>query len=314
MRIVDRMAPAHAGHSHPIRAQAARGPLTVALVLILAFMAVEVAAGVVAHSLALLSDAAHMLTDAGAIGFSLLALRLASRPAQGAMTFGFRRVEILSAQANGVTLLILAALIAYDAVRRLFAPPHVRAGLILAVALAGVLVNLAAAWTLSRADRRSLNVRGSFEHVLSDLYGFIGTALAAGVILATGFQRADAIVSLLIAALMSRSGVSLVKASGRVFLEAAPEGLDPQAIGGALVALPGVVEVHDLHVWEVGSGFPALSAHVLVGARQDCHEARRAMEAMLHERFGVEHTTLQVDHAGGELLEIATPAARGERR
>jgi cobalt-zinc-cadmium efflux system protein len=302
------------GHSHGNLAGAARTPLTVALALIVAFMSVEVAAGVIAHSLALLSDAAHMLTDAGAIGFSLLAMRLAARPAQGAMTFGLRRVEILSAQANGVTLLVLAAFIAYDAVRRLFAPAHVRGGLMLAVALAGVLINLAAAWTLSRADRASLNVEGSFQHILTDLYGFIGTALAAGVILATGFQRADPIVSLLIAGLMIRSGGSLVKASGRIFLEAAPQGLDPQAIGRALVAQQGVVEVHDLHVWEVTSGFPALSAHVLVGAAQDCHQARREMEAMLHERFGLDHTTLQVDHAGGALLDIAAPAAGGDVR
>jgi cobalt-zinc-cadmium efflux system protein len=305
----------HAGHAHTHRfsAEADVGPLAVALGLILAFMAVEVAAGVVAHSLALLSDAAHMLTDAGAIGFSLLAVRLAARPARGAMTFGLRRVEILSAQANGVTLLILAGFIAYDAVRRLFAPPHVHGALVLAVALAGILVNVAAAWTLSRADRRSLNVQGSLQHVITDLYGFIGTAIAAGVILLTGFQRADPIASLAIAVLMIRSGGELVRASGRIFLEAAPEGLDPQAVGRALVAERGVVEVHDLHVWEVTSGFPALSAHVLVGAEQDCHAARRAMEAMLRERFGVDHTTLQVDHAGGGLLEIElapTPAER----
>jgi cobalt-zinc-cadmium efflux system protein len=296
----------HAGHSHAIAADADRGALAGALALILAFMAVEVAVGVLSHSLALLADAGHMLTDAGAIALSLVALRLAARPAAGAMTFGFRRVEILSAQANGVTLAILAALIAYEAVRRLFDPPHVHAGPILAVALVGVLVNLAAVWLLSRANRRSLNIEGSFQHLLTDLYGFIGTALAAGVILLTGFQRADPLVSLLIAALMLRAGVSLVKASARVFLEAAPEGLDPQAIGRALVAQAGVVEVHDLHVWEVSSGFPALSAHVLVDAESDCHMARREMQRMLEERFGLDHTTLQVDHEDpGELLEIA---------
>jgi cobalt-zinc-cadmium efflux system protein len=292
------------GHSHAVRADADRGRLAFALALILAFMAVEVGVGVVAHSLALLSDAGHMLTDAAAIGFSLLAISLAARPARGAMTFGFRRVEILSAQANGVTLLVLAAFIAYEAIRRLFDPPVVRGWLILIVALVGVLVNLLATWTLARANRESLNVEGSFQHLLTDLYGFIGTAIAAVVILATGFQRADPIVSLLIAALMTRSGVALVRASGRIFLEAAPEGLDPQAIGEALVTAPGVVEVHDLHVWEISSGFPALSAHVLVGADSDCHAARRAMEAMLHERFALDHTTLQVDHTGDELLEI----------
>ncbi len=297
----------HGAHAHTVAADADTSKLAVALALIVGFMAVEVAAGVVAHSLALLSDAGHMLTDAFALGCSLLALRLAARPARGAMTFGFKRAEILSAQANGVTLLVLAAFIAYTAVRRLFDPPRVHGSLILAVALVGILVNLAAARLLARANRKSLNVEGSYRHVLSDLYGFVGTAIAAGIILLSGFQRADPLVSLLIAALMTHAGVVLVKASGRIFMEAAPEGLDPRTIGEALVGAPGVVEVHDLHVWEITSGFPALSAHVLVGAENDCHAARRAMESMLHERFGLDHTTLQVDHLGGELLEIAPP-------
>lgn len=300
---------AHAGHSHAVHADADAGRLVVVLALILGFMCVEVAVGAVAHSLALLSDAAHMLTDAGAIAFSLLALKLAARPAAGAMTFGFKRVEILSAQVNGVTLLILAAFVAYEAVRRLLRPQHVHALPMLAVALAGVVVNLAAVWTLARANRRSLNVEGSFQHILTDLLGFVGTAIAALVILATGFRRADPIVSLLIAAVMTRSGAALVKASARVFLEASPVGLDPDAVGRALVSLPGVVEVHDLHVWELGSEFPALSAHVLVAAERNCHDARRAMEAMLHERFGLHHTTLQVDHVVSELLEIDAPRA-----
>jgi cobalt-zinc-cadmium efflux system protein len=306
LRIVSDMAHDHAGHSHAIRSDADRGRLTAVLALILAFMVVEVAAGVIAHSLALISDAGHMLTDAAAIGFSLFALRLAARPARGAMTFGFRRAEILSAQANGVTLLILAAFIAYEAIRRLFDPPEVRGGLMLAVALLGVLVNIAAVWTLSRGNRDSLNIEGSFQHIVTDLYAFIGTAIAAGVILLTGFERADPIVSLFIAALMARSGLSLVKASGRIFLEAAPVGLDPQAVGEALVALPAIDEVHDLHVWEITSGFPALSAHVLVSAASDCHAARRDMEAMLRSRFGLDHTTLQVDHSAG-LLKLESP-------
>ncbi|HEX4836939.1 MAG TPA: cation diffusion facilitator family transporter, partial [Solirubrobacteraceae bacterium] len=153
----------------------------------------------------------------------------------------------------------------------------------------------------------SMNVEGSFQHILTDLYAFIGTAIAAGVILLTGFQRADPLVSLLVAALMVRSGYGLVKASGRVFLEAAPEGLDPERIGRALLKVPGVVEVHDLHVWEVTSSFPALSAHVLVGRDNDCHAARRGLERLLHEDFALEHTTLQVDHQGGELLDLEMP-------
>jgi len=290
-------------------AGADRRRLAIALALIVAFIAVEVVTGIVANSLALLSDAGHMLADAGAIGFSLFALELASRPARGAMTFGFKRVEILSAQVNGVTLLVLAGLIAYAAIRRLANPPDVRAGLILAVALIGILVSFAATWTLAGSNRRSLNLEGSFQHLLTDMYGFIGTALAALVILLTGFERADPIASLLVAGLMTRSGLALVRDSGRVFLEAAPKGLQPRAIGEALVSQPHVVEVHDLHVWEVTSGFPALSAHVLVDAASDCHAARREMEAMLHERFGLDHTTLQVDHAGDELLRIESPGS-----
>jgi cobalt-zinc-cadmium efflux system protein len=295
----------HHGHAHA-SGSADVGKLAAALALILGFMAVEVVAGIVAGSLALLSDAAHMLTDAAAIGLSLVAARLAARPARGAMTYGLGRAEILSAQANGVTLLVLAAFVAYEGVRRLVSPPDVHGWLVLVVALAGVAVNLAAAWVLGRAERRSLNVEGSFQHVLTDLYAFIGTAIAAVVILATGFDRADAIASLAIAALMVRSGYRLVRASGRVFLEAAPEGLDPNAIGTALAGQPGVVEVHDLHVWEVTSGFPALSAHVLVGRDTDCHAARLTLETLLHDRFELHHTTLQVDHVGGELLQVET--------
>jgi cobalt-zinc-cadmium efflux system protein len=178
-------------------------------------------------------------------------------------------------------------------------------------------VNLAATWTLAGANRGSLNVEGSFQHVLTDLYAFIGTALAAVVILATGFQRADPIVSLLIAALMVRSGYGLVRASARIFLEAAPAGLDPQSIGRALVAQEGVVEVHDLHVWEVSSGFPALSAHVLVSADSDCHAARRAMERLLRERFALDHTTLQVDHAAeerGDIVQLEIAPGAGEQQ
>jgi cobalt-zinc-cadmium efflux system protein len=292
---------AHGAHVHE---PAGGTRLLLALALVCGLMAVEVAAGVLAHSLALLGDAGHMLTDAAAIVFSLLALRLAARPAEGAMTFGFRRAEILSAQANGATLLTLAAFIVYGAIGRLLAPPHVKGGLMLAVALVGVAGNLGATIALGGADRRSLAVEGSFQHILTDLYAFIGTAVAAAVILLTGFARADAIASLLIAALMLRSGALLLRSSTRIFLEAAPEGLDPESVGRALVEQPNVVEVHDLHVWEISSGFPALSAHVLVGAEHDCHAARRAMEQMLRERFGLDHTTLQVDHAREELIEL----------
>jgi cobalt-zinc-cadmium efflux system protein len=301
---MEKMSHSHAGHSHGASADADRGKLTIALALILAFMAAEVVTGIVANSLALLSDAAHMLTDAAAIGFSLVAIRLAARPAEGEMTFGLKRVEILSAQANGVTLLVLAAIIAIEAVSRLVSPPSVDGGLMLAVALAGIAVNLAATATLARANRRSLNVEGSFQHILTDLFAFVGTAIAAVAILATGFDRADAIASLLVAALMLRSAYGLLRDSGRIFLEASPRGIDPEAIGRRMAEQPGVVEVHDLHVWEVTSEFPALSAHVTVEADTDCHRTRLELGDLIERQFGIHHTTLQVEHEPRRLVQI----------
>jgi cobalt-zinc-cadmium efflux system protein len=286
----------HGGHSHGPSAGAGRARLLLAFGLIVGFMAVEVVVGLLASSLALVADAGHMLTDAAAIGLALVAMALAARPARGSYTFGLRRAEILSAQANGLTLLLLAVFFGVVAVRRLIDPPPVAGGAVLAVALAGVAVNLAATWVLARADRRSLNVEGSFQHVLTDLYAFIGTAIAGLVVLLTGWDRADPIASLLVAGLMARAGLRLVRESGRIFLEASPRGTDPAAVDAGLRAAEGVVDVHELHVWEVSSGFPALSAHVLVDRRHDCHDVREQLEALLAERFGISHTTLQVDH------------------
>jgi len=297
---------AHHHHPHSAARESERSRLALVLALILAFMAVEVAAGIVADSLALLSDAAHMLTDAGALALALVAAGLARRPAGGAMTYGLRRAEILSAQFNGATLLVLGLLIVYEGVRRLVEPPDVGGAVVLVVAVAGIAVNLVAAIVLAGAGRESLNVEGAFQHILTDLLAFIATAVAGAVILVTGFDRADGIASLIVAAVMLRSAAGLLRDSGRVFLEAAPRGLDPDAIGRAMIDRPEVVEVHDLHVWEVTSGFPALSAHVLVGRDSDCHAARRDLEAMLRDRFEIEHTTLQVEHQGGELLAIET--------
>ncbi len=297
---------AHVGHAHGPQGSPRR--LAVALALILGFMAVEVAVGVLAHSLALISDAGHMLTDAAALGLSIVALRLAARPARGGMTYGFRRVEVLSAQVNGMTLLALACAIVYSAIGRLVSPPTVSAWPVVLVALAGIAINGAATATLAGAGRESMSVEGSYQHIVTDLFAFIATAVAGAAILLTGFQRADPIASLVVAALMLRAAVELLRASGRVFLEAAPPGLDPQEIGLALAAADGVAEVHDLHVWELSAGFPALSAHVLVKPGADCHAARRALEALLRERFQLEHTTLQVDHEDGRgLLEIQLP-------
>jgi cobalt-zinc-cadmium efflux system protein len=298
----------HHGHQHAISAGADRGKLRLALGLILGFMVVEVVAGVLADSLALLSDAAHMLTDAGAVALALTALGLAARPPSARFTFGLGRAEILSAQANGATLLVLAGVIGFEAVRRLFDPPAVEGGLVIAVGLLGAAVNLGAAWALARAERRSLNVEGARAHVLTDLYASLGAALAGAVVLLFGIREADPVAALLVALLMLRTAWSLLRDSGRVLLEGAPAGMDPAAIGRALARHPGVVEVHDLHVWEVTSDFPALAAHVLVAPGDDCHRIRRELEEVLGERFAIRHTTLQVEHERAEqLLDIERP-------
>ena len=344
--------------------------LTVALTAILLFMGVEIVVALLSSSLALLSDAAHMLTDAAALAMALLASRLAARPARGAMTFGLGRAEILSANANGMTLLVLALMIVYGAIRHLVTPVDVQGVPVLAVALAGILVSLgivrvlgahghglgehAHAHTHRRGTRtarsqtganhddtgtnhddtgahhdhaepgrtqpsptrrrqthpRSLNLEGSYQHILTDLFGFLATAVAAAVILLTGFRRADAIASLLIAAVMLRSSYGLLRASVRVMMEAAPVGVDPAEIGGALAGEPGVAEVHDLHVWEVTSGFTAVSAHVIVAAGYDCHQVRRSLAGLLRERFQLAHSTLQLEHARASQAPMQIEVAR----
>ena len=286
----------HAGHPHGVSADTDRRYLTGALALIVAFMAAEVAAGVVANSLALISDAAHMLTDAASIVLALAAMRLAARPPKGGYTFGLKRAEILSAQANGLTLLLLSAWLGYEAIRRLIAPPAVGGGLVLGTALAGVVINLAAAWLMSKANRASLNIQGAYRHILTDLYAFIATAIAGLVIVVTGFARADALASLVVVALMLKAGSGLVRESGRIFLEAAPAGLAPEKIGQILAARPHVSEIHDLHIWQITSGMPAASAHVLVAQGQDCHAVRQDLEHVLEHDYKITHTTLQVDH------------------
>jgi cobalt-zinc-cadmium efflux system protein len=300
----------HAGHAHTVKEDADAKRLWIALGLIVSFMAAEVVVGILAHSLALLSDAAHMLTDAGALIVSLVVIRLVKRPSGGNLTFGLRRTEILSAQANGGTLLVLAGLIVYEGIRRLITPPPTEGRAILIVALVGIAVNLAATWQLSKANRESMNIEGSFQHILTDLAAFIFTAIAGGVILVTSFTRADGIAALIVAAIMLRAAYGLLRDSGRVLLEAAPEGMSVTEIGRALAAHPHVESVHDLHVWSIGSEFPSLSAHVLVHPGDDCHAIRRELEQLLERRFSITHTTLQVDHSGSErLLEIQQGAA-----
>ena len=275
-----------------------RRALAAALVLTASYTIVEVVGGVLAGSLALLADAVHMLSDNVALAVALVAAWLATKPATPERSFGFKRAEVLAALANGVMLVALAIWIFVEAIVRLRDPGDVLGGWMLAIALVGLAVNIGAGFILSRARRHSLNVEAAFRHVFADLLGSFAVAVAAIVILATGWVEADPLVSILIGVLILASAWSILRDSTEILLESTPRGIDAEALGRRLVAAPGVVEVHDLHVWTITSGFPALSAHVLVRPGEDCHGRRRELERLLHDEFGIEHTTLQVDHAG----------------
>jgi cobalt-zinc-cadmium efflux system protein len=283
-------------HDHGSRTGSGRA-LGLALALTAGYTVVEIVAGFLTDSLALLADAVHMLSDNVSIAVALHAVWLARRPATPERTYGFKRAEVLAALVNGLALVALSVWILVAALRRLDDPPDVLGGWMLVVGLVGIGVNLAAGATLLRARAGSLNVDAAFRHVLADLLGSLGVVVAAAVILATGWQAADPVVSILIALLVLASSWSILRDSTSILLEAAPKGIDTSVVGARLAGAPGVVEVHDLHVWTITSGFPALSAHVLVGRGEDCHGRRRELETLLRSEFGIEHTTLQVDHA-----------------
>jgi cobalt-zinc-cadmium efflux system protein len=302
-------------HGHGIDGHADRRWLTVALAAIAGFMVVEVTAGILASSLALVSDAAHMLTDAAAIALALLAMRLAARPAQGRYTYGLKRAEILSAQINGVSLLLLAAWLVYEALQRLWSPPQVTGWIVIVTGVAGLAVNVVAAWAIGKANRTSLNIQGAYQHVLMDALASVA-AIAAGVLVATiGFDQADAIATLIVVVLMVKAGWRLLRDSTRILLEAAPAGLAPDDVARRLLRVADVMEIHDLHLWQITSGQPALSAHVLVAEAAACHSVRGELERVLGEDFRIHHTTLQVDH--GETLGVkhcAQPHGVAHRR
>jgi cobalt-zinc-cadmium efflux system protein len=299
----------HGGHSHQPSATADARLLWATLALISAFLVAEVIVGLVSGSVALLSDAAHMLTDAGALVLAIVAMRLAARPATARLTYGWKRIEILSAQANGFTLLALAVVLVVASGGRLVHPTEVAGGPVLVTALVGIVVNIGASLLLARADRRSMNVQGAFQHVLTDLFAFIATAVSGVVVLLTGFTRADPLAALVVAALMVRAGLGLVRDAGRVIMEAAPVGVDAAEIGAALSGLREVADVHDLHVWEVTSGLPALSAHLLVVPAGDCHQVQRDARDLLRDRWHINHVTLQVDHTEPTLVPLTIGTA-----
>ena len=292
----------HAGHAHQVAADADTRYLTTALALIVSFMVTEVVFALTSGSLALLADAGHMLVDAGALGASLWAARLATRPATGSWTYGFKRAEIISAAINGVTLLVVALSILFEAARRLVNPSHVDGGVVIAVALTGVAVNIVAAGVLAKANRSSLNVEGSFQHILTDLYAFVATVIAGVVIVMSGFQRADAVASLVVVVLMLKAAKELLKASGRILLEVAPDNVNLEEVRTHLMGTTHVDDVHDMHVWTITSSLPALSAHVVVD--ESCFLDGRVpsildqLQACLTGHFDVGHSTFQLEPTG----------------
>jgi cobalt-zinc-cadmium efflux system protein len=300
------VAPTHT-HAHDHRSASRRALLWV-LGLTLAFTVVEVIGGVLTDSLALLADAGHMVSDVFSIGLALVAVTLAQRPASLRRSFGFQRAEIIAAFVNGIALVLVSGWIVWEAIRRLDDPPEILAGWMLAVALAGLAVNATAAAILFRSGGEGLNVEAAFRHVIADLLGSAGVLVAALVILLTGWELVDPLVSIAIAILIVASAWGVLRDSTAILMEQTPSGIDAAAVARAIVDVPGVTSVHDLHVWRITSGFDALSAHVLVGQGEDCHAIRRDVERAIANRFGITHTTLQVDHdAADALIELRRP-------
>jgi cobalt-zinc-cadmium efflux system protein len=299
---------AHA-HEHPqgeARGQNRRA-LSITLALTASFTVAEVIGGLLTGSLALLADAGHMLSDNLSLGLALFAAWLAGRPETPERSFGYKRAEILAALANGVTLVAISIWIFVEAFSRLREPPEILGGPMLAIAALGLLVNVAGVIVLSRSGSENLNMRGALRHVIADALGSIGTIAAALIIVLTGWRYADPLASVAIAALILASSWSLLRDSTNVLLEAAPRGIDAGEVGRKMVGAEGVAEVHDLHIWTITSGFPALSAHVLVGQNEDCHARRRELEDLLAREYGISHTTLQVDHVGEHEGEVHGP-------
>lgn len=290
-------------HSHSrIASDASRGHLTAALALLGAFMVGELVVAILAHSLALFSDAGHMLTDTGAIAVALWAMRLAASPPSQRWTYGLKRAEILSAAANGITMLVVSGIVLVEAIRRLSDTDPKVAGLpVLVVAAVGCVVNVMVAWLVSKANRSSLNVEGAFQHILTDLFGFVATLIAGIVIVTTGWTKADSIASLFVVALMVRASWGLLRDSGHILLEGAPGTVDLDVVRAHLLELDHVVDVHDIHAWSITSGLPTLSAHLVLddSCFSDAHAPQLLdqVQSCLADHFDVEHSTFQFEPA-----------------
>jgi cobalt-zinc-cadmium efflux system protein len=281
--------------------------MTAVLLLTASFTVAEIVGGLLTGSLALLADAGHMLSDNLSLALALFAAWLAGQPVTPERSFGYQRAEILAALFNGVTLVAISIWIFIEAYSRLREPPEILGGWMLAVAALGLLVNTAGALILSRSEGENLNVQGALRHVIADALGSVGAIIAALVIVLTGWRYADPLVSVAIGLLILASSWSLLRDSTNILLEATPRSIDAEEVGRRMAGAEGVVEVHDLHIWTITSGFPALSAHVLVSQSEDCHARRRDLEKLLEHEYGISHTTLQVDHVGDHEGEVHGP-------
>ncbi|KAB7705522.1 cation diffusion facilitator family transporter [Bacillus aerolatus] len=288
----------HHGHGHHHHSSNNKQALKLSFLLIATYMVIEVIGGILTNSLALLSDAGHMLSDAAALGLSYLALKFGEKEATLSKTFGYKRFEILAAFINGLTLLAISIYIFLEAYKRVLAPPEVMSKGMLIVSVIGLMVNIVAAYILMKGDKdENLNVRSAFLHVLGDLLGSVGAIAAALMIMFFGWNLADPIASVIVAILIIISGVRVTKDSFHILMEGVPDNLDVTQIKQALLALPGVKDVHDLHVWAITSNFPALSCHVVIEPNIDGQSVLLSAQKKLHDQFHIDHTTIQIDLA-----------------
>jgi cobalt-zinc-cadmium efflux system protein len=304
------------GHSHShaldARRQDSRRRMWIALAINLVMLVAEAVGGVLTGSLAVLADAGHLLSDVGAIFLALIAARLASLPAAGQRTFGYQRSEVLAALVNGLLLVLVGTVVAVEAIGRLSDPPSIAGGGVLALGLLGLAGNVAATLVLARGQRQDINLEGVLRHSAADALGSLGVVIAGAFVLAGGSDIVDPIVSLLISALILASSWRLIKEPFDVLMEAAPAGVDVEGVGRTICEEAGVRSVHDLHVWTVTSGFGAIAAHVVVASDADRDLIRRRLELTLRERYGIEHTTLQMEEEAEQVLlevENAPPPA-----
>jgi cobalt-zinc-cadmium efflux system protein len=288
----------HHGHSHGHSHTGNKKALMGSFILIAVFMVVEVVGGLLTNSLALLSDAGHMLSDAASLGLSFFALKLGEREVSRDKTFGYKRFEIIAAGLNGITLVVVSIYIFYEAFQRFFSPPEVQSQGMLVISTIGLIVNIMAAWMLMKGDKEdNLNVRSAFLHVLGDLLGSVGAIAAALLILFFDWKLADPIASVIVGVLIIISGWRVIKESFQVLMEGAPEQIDMTQIKEALCRLPMVKEVHDLHVWTITSGYPVLSCHITILDHAVHDDILLQTQKILHDQFDIEHSTIQVEKA-----------------